>query len=88
MKNGIYDEPRFFAGPDGLRVPESFETPEGFLKEKLSRYQEDMEKDKEKPGYLGDDLKKYVAEQIKEVNSLLQFIENKKAKKGEEKTET
>lgn len=83
LEDGNYNEPRFFAGPDGLRVPKSFETPEGFLKERLSRYQEDMEKNKEKPGYLTDDMEKRCAEQIKELNSLLKFIEDKKAKRDE-----
>lgn len=71
LESGNYGEPRFFAGPNGLRMPKSFETPEGFLKERLSRYQEDMEKNKEKPGYLTDDMEKRCAEQIKELNSLL-----------------
>jgi len=78
LQGGLYVEPRFFVGPDGARVPKSFETPEGFLKERLSRYEEDIEINKKKPGYLTDTMEKRNLEQIKELNSLLKFIENKK----------
>lgn len=84
LVDGNYNEPRFFAGPDGARVPKSFETPEGFLKERLSRHQEDIEINKKKPGYLTDTMEKKCLEQIKELNSLLKFIEDKKNIKPEE----
>jgi len=76
LEDGNYKEPKFFAGPDGLRAPEWHETPEGIIRERLQRHEEVIRgTKKEYPDNWGEYVPESALEDIKYCKNLLNFLE-------------